>query len=62
MRSVQEIKTAIIGLSKEDFWLLAEWFDREKNNAWDEQMQADAEAGRLDFLFDEVAIAHQVSR
>jgi hypothetical protein len=61
MRSVQEIKTAINGLPKEDFWILAEWFERERNRVWDEQMQADAEAGRLDFLFEEAAAARQVS-
>lgn len=50
------------GLSKEDFWILAEWFERERNRVWGEQMQADVEAGRLDFLFEETAAAHQGSQ
>jgi len=29
------------------------WFDNVKNRAWDEQMEADAAAGKLDFLFEE---------
>ena len=62
MHSVQEIKTAINGPSKEELWILAEWFDRERNRVWDEQIQADAGAGRLDFLFEEAAAARQVSR
>ncbi len=45
MRSVQEIKSSINGLPKEDFWILAEWCDREKNHSGDEHMQTDAEAG-----------------
>ena len=53
MHSVQEIKTAINGLPKEDFWLLAKWFERVRNRVWNEQMQASAEARRLDFLFEE---------
>jgi hypothetical protein len=57
MHSVQEIKIAISRLPKEDFWLLAEWFDREKNNAWDEQIQAEVE--RLDFLFEGAAATRQ---
>jgi len=32
---------------------LATWFDDVKNCAWDEQMEADAAAGKLDFLFEE---------
>lgn len=53
MSSVIEIESAISSLPKEDFWKLAEWFDQEKAKTWDEQMQADAEAGHLDFLFEE---------
>ncbi|WP_395743289.1 hypothetical protein [Prosthecobacter sp.] len=50
-----EIESAIKGLPKEDFWKLAEWFDQVKAKTWDEQMGQDAEAGRLDFLFEEAA-------
>jgi hypothetical protein len=57
MSSVIEIESAISGLPKEDFWKLAEWFDQVKAKTWDEQMQADAAAGRLDFLFEEAAAA-----
>ena len=44
---------AITNLPKKEFWELATWFDDVKNRAWDEQMEADAAAGRLDFLFEE---------
>ena len=57
MSSVIEIESAISGLPKEDFWKLAEWFDQEKSKTWDEQMQADAESGRLEFLFEEATAA-----
>lgn len=53
MSSVMEIESAIVGLPKDEFWKLAEWFDEVKSKNWDAQMKQDAEAGRLDFLFDE---------
>jgi hypothetical protein len=51
--SVVEIESAIAKLPKKEFWELASWFDDVKNRAWDEQMEADAAAGKLDFLFEE---------
>ncbi|MBU3666371.1 MAG: hypothetical protein FGM15_10925 [Chthoniobacterales bacterium] len=55
MSTVVEIESAITSLPKKEFWELASWFDDIKNRAWDEQMAADAESGKLDFLFDEAA-------
>ena len=51
MSTVVEIESAITNLPKKEFWELATWFDDVKNRAWDEQMEADAAAGKLDFLF-----------
>lgn len=53
--TVLEIESAITNLPKKEFWELATWFDDVKNRAWDEQMEADAAAGKLDFLFEEAA-------
>ena len=53
--TVVEIESAITNLPKKEFWELATWFDDVKNRAWDEQMEADAAAGKLDFLFAEAA-------
>ena len=55
MSTVLEIESAIRELPVDDFWKLADWFNAAKDEAWSKQMQADAEAGRLDFLFDEAA-------
>jgi len=57
MSTILEIETAICELPKEDFWKLAEWFDAVKADALGKRMQADAEAGRLDFLFEEADTA-----
>jgi hypothetical protein len=51
--TVVEIESAIAKLPKKEFWELASWFDDIKNRSWDDQMHADAESGKLDFLFEE---------
>lgn len=52
MSTVLEIESLISELPHEEFWKLAEWFDEAKSDAWDKQMEADAKAGRLDFLWE----------
>jgi hypothetical protein len=51
--TVVGIESAITNLRKKEFWELATWYDDVTNHAWDEQMEADAAAGKLDFLFEE---------
>ena len=53
MSSVSEIELAIRELPTEEFWKLADWFDKLRAHAWDGQIDTDARAGKLDFLFDE---------
>jgi len=52
MKTVLEIEEAISTLPEEEFWKLAEWFDARKADAWDAQIETDAAAGKLDFLWD----------
>jgi hypothetical protein len=59
MSTVTEIESAIRELPKQEFWKLAEWFDEVKERTWDEQIEADAEAGKIDFLFEEAEAARQ---
>ena len=59
MSTVLEIESAIRELPKSDFWVLADRMERLKKDAWDAQIEADARAGALDFLFDEAAQARQ---
>ena len=59
MSTVVEIESAIRELPQQEFWKLAEWFDEVKERTWDEQIEADANAGKLDFLFEEAAAARQ---
>ncbi len=53
MSTVEEIKTAIDGLSLSERAEIAKWFYRWEDDEWDLQMKADAEAGKFDRLIAE---------
>ena len=48
--SVQEIETAITKLPTQELAQLASWFEEFQADQWDQQIEADALAGRLDAL------------
>jgi hypothetical protein len=51
--NLAEIKTAVRELSPKELAELTAFIVQEDNTAWNAQMDADAAAGRLDFLFQE---------
>jgi hypothetical protein len=53
MSRVEEIEAAIDGLPPEEYRRILQWFRVREQKQWDEQMDADSLAGKLDFLFDE---------
>ena len=53
MDRVEEIEAAIQGLPPEDYKRLVQWFLAREQARWDEQMDRDSSAGKLDFLFEE---------
>jgi len=53
MSSAMEIESAIRQFPESEFWKLFAWFDELRANAWEQQLELDAKAGKLDFLFDE---------
>lgn len=53
MVTVEEIEKAIENLSTEDFARLRDWFWEKDWTEWDEQIAADSDAGKLDFLIKE---------
>ena len=53
MSRVEEIEAAIDGLPPGEYRRIVEWFRMREQMRWDEQMDADSSAGKLDFLFDE---------
>jgi len=53
MSTVQDIERAAEQLAPEDFARLAAWVNRRQAEAWDQQIETDAQAGRLDKFVDE---------
>ncbi|HPO12151.1 MAG TPA: hypothetical protein PLI09_01795 [Candidatus Hydrogenedentes bacterium] len=48
--SVEEIEKGITQLSTEDFAELMAWIEKYHEQKWDEQIEQDVDAGRLDAL------------
>jgi hypothetical protein len=53
MDRVEEIEAAITNLRPEEYQRLVDWFRAQDQTRWDEQMDRDSAAGKLDFLFRE---------
>jgi hypothetical protein len=53
MDRVEQIEAAISGLAPEEYQRLVQWFRAREQARWNEQMDRDSSAGKLDFLFDE---------
>ena len=51
--SLSEIKTAVGELSPKELAELAAFILKQDNGAWTRQIEDDAAAGKLDFLFEE---------
>ena len=50
---IKEIESAIARLPPSELAELAKWFEEFQARAWDEQLEQDARAGRLDALIEE---------
>jgi hypothetical protein len=53
MSSVEQIEAAILKLSPQELTQLADWVLDLDEQRWDEQLEKDIEAGKLDFLAQE---------
>jgi hypothetical protein len=57
MAQVEHIQAEIEALSEEDFARLRNWFAEKDWQRWDEQLEADVAAGKLDVLLEEAKAA-----
>jgi hypothetical protein len=57
---VELIKTAITGLSPSELQELTEWYRQLYSDLWDEQIEHDARAGRLDRLAEQALAEYSV--
>ena len=53
MDRVEEIEAAVSKLQPEEYRRFADWFRDWDQDRWDAQLDRDATAGKLDFLFRE---------
>lgn len=53
MSTVEEIKSAISALSKEDYIHLREWLSEKDWEQWDKEIERNSASGKLDFLMEE---------
>jgi hypothetical protein len=62
MRKIEEIEKQIQKLTREEFAELREWFLEQDWNAWDAQLEADVQAGKLDKLASEARAEYDTGR
>ena len=55
MTRVEEIQSAIVSLSPQEYTRLQQWFTERSRERWDGEIEEDAASGKLDFLADEAA-------
>ncbi len=53
MSTVKEIESAIARLDPKDVHAVADWLQEYRAGLWDQEIEADAKAGRLDKLMEE---------
>ena len=50
---VEEIQSAIVSLSPQEYARLQQWFTERNWERWDREIEEDAVSGELDFLIEE---------
>lgn len=53
MTRVEEIQSAIVSLSPQEYARLRQWFTERSWERWDGEIEEDAASGKLDFLVEE---------
>ena len=59
MPNIAKIQEDILALSKTDYQQLRQWFNELEWDEWDRQIEADSNAGKLDFLIAEAREAEE---
>ena len=57
--SIAKIQEEILALSETDYRQLKQWFSELEWDEWDQQIAADSDAGKLDFLIAEAVEAEE---
>jgi hypothetical protein len=61
-RNVEDIETAITQLPQDQLKEFRAWYEQFDSDAWDEQIEKDAAAGKLDNLSDAAISDHKAGK
>lgn len=59
MTKMEDIKQAVQKLSQDELKQLRDWLDELQADAWDQQIERDIKAGKLDKLAEEALAEHR---
>jgi uncharacterized protein YfaT (DUF1175 family) len=59
MSTLEEIQAAVVQLKAEDRARFRRWFLEREADSWDREIEADARAGKLEFLAEEALRNHR---
>ena len=62
MGKIEKLEQQIRELSAQELAELRRWFVEYDADAWDRQIEADANAGKLDHLIEESATEHKIGK
>lgn len=62
MISIEVLEKQITELDNESFLKLRDWFIEFEQSRWEKQIEADSNAGKLDFLIDAALAEHQAGK
>ena len=62
MTKLEQIEKSVADLSPEELKAFAAWFEALQADMWDRQIEADANAGRLDKLAEQALADHRAGR
>jgi len=61
-RTVEEIETAVAQLPEDQLRQFRTWYGKFDSEAWDEQIEKDVSAGRLDALAEAAIVDHKAGK
>ncbi len=62
MTKLEQIEKSVAELSSDELKAFAVWFEALQADLWDKQIEADADAGRLDKLAEQALADHRAGR
>lgn len=62
MTKLEDIEKAVLQLNSGDLARFRAWFDEHQERLFDEQIEKDALAGKLDWIIDEARAEHRAGR